>query len=126
GLSATGSVSHSSVIDHYLGSLGSNGGPTETVPLLAVPSPATGSADPALGAIPASFVLPVAVNGISLACSIPDQRGDPRGQPCDIGAFALGAPTTPSLNSASPVDAGVSLAFTAPSVPAGSTITSYD
>ena len=34
--------------------------------------------------------------------------------------------TAPALNSATYVDSGVSLAFTAPSVPTGSTITSYD
>ena len=88
------SVSDSPVIDDYLGSLGSNGGTTETVPLLATPSPTTGSADPALAVIPSTFDLPVAVNGVSLACSVPDQRGLTRGQPCDIGAFELGGSAT--------------------------------
>ncbi|MGH3555182.1 MAG: right-handed parallel beta-helix repeat-containing protein, partial [Mycobacterium sp.] len=36
------------------------------------------------------------------------------------------APVAPSLDGAGYVDGGVSLSFTAPSVPAGSTITSYD
>jgi hypothetical protein len=84
------SVSGSTVIDSYLGSLGSHGGPTQTVPLLAVPSPTTSSADPALAVTPPTFDLPVAVHGVSLACSVPDQRGVIRGQPCDIGAFELG------------------------------------
>ena len=83
------SISNSTVIDDYLGTLGANGGPTETVPLLASPSPTTSSADPALGAIPATFDLPIAVNGVSLACSIPDQRGVTPDQPCDVGAFTL-------------------------------------
>jgi hypothetical protein len=41
-------------------------------------------------------------------------------------ASAAGDPTIPILNSATYVDGGVSLAFTAPTVPSGSTITSYD
>jgi hypothetical protein len=53
-----------------LGSLGSNGGPTHTIPLLA--------GSPALSAIPAA------------QCAVPrDQRGvkGPQGPRCDIGAF---------------------------------------
>jgi uncharacterized repeat protein (TIGR02543 family) len=91
GLTATGSVSDSQVIDNYLGTLGANGGPTATVPLLAVPSPTTASADPAIGLIPSSFNLPVVVNGVLAACSVPDQRGVSRDQPCDIGAFNTNA-----------------------------------
>ncbi len=88
-LSAIGDVSGSGAIDDYLGTLGLYDGPTETVPLLAVPSTPTGSADPAVGVIPASFDLPMAVNGVLLACSVPDQRGVTRDPPCDIGAFDL-------------------------------------
>ena len=84
-----GSVSDSTVIDDYLGNLGSNGGPTETVPLLATASPTTVSTDPAFQVIPATFDLPVGFNNVSAACSFPDQRGVTRGQPCDIGAFEL-------------------------------------
>jgi uncharacterized repeat protein (TIGR02543 family) len=87
------SISDSTVIDDYLGTLGPNGGPTETVPLLATPSPTTSSADPAFGVIPSTFDLPVAVNGVALACSIPDQRGVTPDQPCDIGAFSLSIDT---------------------------------
>ena len=94
GLSASNnSIPDSTVIDDYLGTLGPNGGPTETVPLLITPSPATSSADPAFAVIPSTFDLPVAVNGVSLACSIPDQRGVTPDQPCDIGAFSLGYDT---------------------------------
>ena len=90
GLSASNnSISDSTVIDDYLGTLGANGGPTETVPLLATASPTTSSADPALGVIPSTFDLPIALNGVSLACSIPDQRGVTPDQPCDMGAFSL-------------------------------------
>ena len=97
GFTATGSVSHSTVIGDYLGALGSNGGPTQTVPLLATPSPTTASPDPALRVIPSTFSLPVAVNGQSLACSVPDQRGTSRQQPCDVGAYEL-AGTTITFN----------------------------
>ena len=86
---ANGSILDSAVIDNYLGPLGPNGGPTETVPLLATPSPTTSSPDPALGVIPSTFALPLAVNGVSLACSVPDQRGVIPDQLCDIGAFNL-------------------------------------
>ena len=94
GLSASNnSISDSTVIDDYLGTLGPNGGPTETVPLLATPSTTTSSADPAFAVIPSTFDLPIAVNGVSLACSIPDQRGVTPDQPCDIGAFSLAIDT---------------------------------
>ena len=85
--SANHSVSDSPVIDDYLGTLASNGGPTETVPLLAIPSPTTAAPDPAFEAIPSTFDLPVAENGVSLACSVPDQRGFARNASCDMGAF---------------------------------------
>ena len=85
-LSASTSVNASLAIDAYLGPLGANGGPTQTVPLLptssATPSPGP---DPALGVIPSSFILPTGES----ACSVPDQRGVARYAPCDIGAFEL-------------------------------------
>ena len=94
GLSVSNSsMPDSTVIDDYLGTLGPNGGPTETVPLLITPSSATSSADPAFAVIPSTFDLPNAVNGVSLACSIPDQRGVTPDQPCDIGAFSLAIDT---------------------------------
>jgi hypothetical protein len=91
--SASTSVNNSATIDDYLGSLGSYGGSTQTIPLLATPSPTTGLPDPALRVIPSTFSLPVAVNGQSLACSVPDQRGTIRQQPCDVGAFELAGTT---------------------------------
>ncbi len=84
---SNGSVSDSGVIRDYLGTLGYNGGQTETVPLLATPSPTTTAPDPAFEAIPSTFDLPVTENGVSLACSVPDQRGFARNVPCDMGAF---------------------------------------
>ena len=85
-LTAPTSINNSSTIDAYLGPLGANGGPTETVPLLVnssvTPSPGP---DPALGAVPSSFVLPTG----EAACSDPDQRGVTRASPCDMGAFEL-------------------------------------
>ncbi len=95
GLSASNdSVSDSSVIDDYLGTLSSNGGPTETIPLLSTSSPFTSSPDPAAAVIPSTFYLPV---GLTLACAVPDQRGMNRGYPCDMGAFELstGTPEAP-------------------------------
>ena len=92
-IASNNSIPDSTVIDDYLGTLGANGGPTETVPLLATPSPTTRSADPAFAVIPSTFDLPIAVKGVSLACSIPDQRGVTPDQPCDIGAFSLGSDT---------------------------------
>jgi hypothetical protein len=86
---ANDSVSDSASLDDYLGSLSANGGPTETVPLLSIPSPFTSSPDPAVNLIPSTFNLPVAVNGQTLVCSQPDQRGTTRNQPCDVGAFEL-------------------------------------
>ncbi|HXN60990.1 MAG TPA: InlB B-repeat-containing protein, partial [Acidimicrobiales bacterium] len=87
------SIPDSTVLDDYLGTLGPNGGPTETVPLLATPSTTTSSADPAFAVVPSTFDLPIAVNGVALACSIPDQRGVTPDQPCDIGAFSLAIDT---------------------------------
>ena len=67
--------------------LADNGGPTRTIALLHNPRPPTPEANPALAAIPDSFMLPVAVHSVSEACLIPDQRGvlpDPR-IACDVG-----------------------------------------
>ncbi len=93
GLSGTGSVSDSSEIDGFLGSLANNGGPTDTVALTAGPK------NPAEAAIPATFTAP----GQTVpACSQPDQRGTARGTPCDMGAYALTGPpvTSPAITSA--------------------------
>ena len=107
GLSAANhSVSDSTLIADYLGSLADNGGPTQTVALLNIPSPATAEADPALGVVPASFDLPVAVDGTSAACSVPDQRGiaPAAGIDCDIGAYLLQQTKTSLATSSSTVN----------------------
>lgn len=63
-----------------LGPLAANGGPTETMALL-----------PGTAAIDAGETACVAADGSPLT---EDQRGDPRGTPCDIGAFEV-QPTPP-------------------------------
>jgi len=82
-LTKTGDVSDSSSIDGFMGTIASNGGPTETVALL----PGTaGAPNPAQGVIPATFVAP---DSSTPSCSQPDQRGVTRTAPCDMGAFAI-------------------------------------
>jgi hypothetical protein len=78
-LTATGSVSDSASLDGHLGSLGDNGGPTQTVPL----TNATGN--PAAAVIPGAFQLP---DG-GQPCTVPDQRLQAREAACDMGAFEL-------------------------------------
>jgi len=64
------------VLDAYLADgLGNNGGPTRTIALLNSPNPSTTLANPAFAVVPASFDLPVAVDGGSSACAVADQRG---------------------------------------------------
>jgi hypothetical protein len=73
--------------DPLLGSLSSNGGPTQTIPLLPG-SPAQNAGNP----LPPSDLL-----GGYPACKLTDQRGLPRGGSagvCDIGAFEV-QPTPP-------------------------------
>jgi hypothetical protein len=82
-LSSTGSINNSPAIDSYLGTLSSNGGLTDTIPLLASPTSPDGP-DPALKVIPSSFVQPSSALPV---CSVPDQRGVARSAPCDMGAF---------------------------------------
>jgi hypothetical protein len=103
------SVSDSQTIDGALGALASYGGPTQTVQLLASESP-----DPALAAIPASFVLP---DGMP-ACSGTDQRGVARQTGCDIGAFELDVTTVILTSSAPSVGPGQSVTYTATVTPA--------
>lgn len=55
------------LVDPLLGALSDNGGPTQTIPLLEG-SPAIDAAE---------------------GCSATDQRGEPRGAACDIGAFEV-------------------------------------
>jgi hypothetical protein len=113
GLSASnGSVPNSGEIDNYLGTLGSYGGPTKTVSLVSI-SPAE-TLDPALAAIPASFVLP---DGKS-ACTGTDQRGIARQTGCDMGAFELDSTAVTLTTSAASVAPGQSVTYTATISPA--------
>jgi hypothetical protein len=94
--SAVGSINESPAIDSYLGTLSSNGGPTETIPLLASATSPAGP-DPALDVIPSSFVQPSSALPV---CSVPDQRGVVRTAPCAMGAFEphpANVATTPEL-----------------------------
>ena len=69
GFSATGSTNSSPTLDADLGPLQNNGGPTDTMALLAG-SPAIDQVTSGSGLCPAT-----------------DQRGAPRTTPCDIGAY---------------------------------------
>jgi len=84
--SASHSVSDSTTIDGYLGTLAQHGGPTETIALLAGAAP---GANPAQAVIPSTFHLPTG----EAACSQPDQRGVARAATCDMGAYALSTAT---------------------------------
>jgi hypothetical protein len=99
GLSAAfHSVSHSTTIGGFLGPLQNNGGPTDTIALSSGPN------NPAQAVIPLSFTPfgePVA------SCRQADQRGVPRGAPCDMGAYALTVGVAPMITS------GTSTTFTA-------------
>lgn len=91
GLSSTNhSVSHSATIGSFLGPLQSNGGPTNTIALTAGPG------NPAQAVIPLTFTTPI--DSVE-ACSQPDQRGVPRGAPCDMGAYALTLGVAPTITS---------------------------
>ena len=85
------------MLDAYLADgLANNGGPTKTIALLNSPNPSTTLANPAFDVVPASFNLPVAVDGVSAACSLSDQRGvvPAAGANCAIGAYLLQATKT--------------------------------
>jgi hypothetical protein len=93
GFNATGDVVNPSPL---LGSLGMNGGPTPTIPLLAG-SPAIDTGDPS------------ALDGLPPACPGTDQRALPRGGgagQCDIGAFEVQPtpPVTPGAGTTTPPD----------------------
>jgi hypothetical protein len=98
-LAGPGSVSDAPIIRNYLGPLANNGGATQTVALLAVPSPSTTTPDPAAHVIPATFTL---ADGSTHVCSTPDQRGVARTAPCDIGAYQSPAVTVTPTPSATP------------------------
>ncbi len=115
-LGAHSSVSDSPAIDAYLGSLDNYGGPTDTIPLEASPTLPVGP-DPALDAIPQSYIL----TNLQPACSTPDQRGVARSAPCDIGAFEVHptnvATETTLVGSASSTLAGTSVTYAATVLP---------
>jgi hypothetical protein len=90
GTETYGSSTYGAVLDAYLASSpASNGGPTKTIALNAHAS--TSLADPAHAVVPTSFTLPVAIDGKTTACSVPDQRGvhPTANLRCDIGAYYL-------------------------------------
>lgn len=85
-LTAAGSISDSTTVDGHLGPLANNGGPTQTMALLA--------GSPAIDQVPSGD------------CPATDQRGAPRTPPCDIGAFDTdGIPQAITFTSTSPAGA---------------------
>ena len=121
GTTAYGSSTYAEVLAAYLADgPADNGGPTKTVALLNTPDPLTTEANPALAVVPASFTLPVAVGGVSAACSLPDQRGvvPVAGADCDIGAYLL--QTTKTALTTPAAVAGKDVTFTATITPAAS------
>jgi hypothetical protein len=117
--SGTGSVSHSTTIDGYLGSLASNGGPTQTVALT------SGAGNPARAVIPANFTAPGQTTPV---CSQSDQRGLLRQAPCDMGAYGLTLATVagpPVSLGATPVNGQIDLAWSAPASTGGTPVTGY-
>jgi len=85
GFSAGTDISDTNPLLDPLG-LHNNGGPTVTVAL------EPGS--PAIGAVTKAAL-----------CSTPDQRGNPRATPCDIGAYQTPAPQVITITSTAPVNA---------------------
>jgi hypothetical protein len=131
GLTAYGSSTYGAVLDAYLaGGLANNGGPTQTFGLLNSPNPPTTLADPAFAVVPPSFQLPVAVDGVSSACSVSDQRGvvPAAGASCDIGAYLLQATNTALTTPAAAVGQNGSVTYTATVTPApdGGTVSFND
>jgi hypothetical protein len=129
-LSGEGSVSDSSAIDYYLGPLSSNGGPTQTVPLLLLPSEPTSEPNPALAAIPAGATF---LRGPNICSAdkepVTDQRGVVRPDVCDMGSFELTQATSVTLAGSAPtVTPGGSVTWTATVLPAqdGGTVSFSD
>jgi hypothetical protein len=121
GTTAYGSSTYAAALAAYLADApGDHGGPTPTVPLLNSPDPATTLANPAFAVVPATFDLPVAIDGISAACSIPDQRGvvPVPGAGCDIGAYQLQATTVAFATSPIPIRQNAPMTYTATVTPA--------
>jgi hypothetical protein len=131
GTTADGSSTYGAVLDAYLADgLANNGGSTATVALLNTPNPSTTLADPAFAVVPASFNLPVAVDGVGSACSVPDQRGvaSAAGANCDVGAYLLQATTTALITPSTTVGQNASVTYTATVTPArhGGTVSFND
>jgi hypothetical protein len=131
GHAADGSSTFGAVLDAYLADgLAHNGGPTKTAALLNSPNPSTTLADPAFAVVPPSFNLPVAIDGVSSACSVSDQRGvvPAAGSNCDVGAYLLQATKTALSTSASAVGENISVTYTATVTPApdGGTVSFND
>lgn len=120
-LTGPGSVSDIPIIRNYLGPLSNNGGATQTVPLLTVPSPSTTTPDPAAHVIPGTFTL---ADGSTHTCSTPDQRGVARTAPCDIGAYQSPAVTVTSTSTPTPTPTPSATPTTTPSTSPTSTTTS--
>jgi predicted outer membrane repeat protein len=121
GTTADGSSTYAEVLDAYLADApGDNGGPTQTLSLLNSPNPATTLTNPAFDVVPASFDLPVAVDGASAACSVGDQRGvvPVAGAGCAIGAYLLQATKIALRTSAAEVEQNASVTYTATITPA--------
>lgn len=121
GTSEYGPSTYAAALDAYLADrLASNGGPTKSFALLNTPNPLFAAANPAFDVVPASFELPVAVDGASTACALPDQRGvvAAAGADCAIGAYLLQATSTDLRPSASSVGQNGSVTYTATVAPA--------
>jgi hypothetical protein len=128
GQTAYGASTYGAALDAYLAdALADNGGPSQTIALLNQPSPATTLDNPAFDAVPASFDLPVAVDGVSSACATADQRGvvPVSGARCAIGAYLLQATETALVAPAAVANAPVTLTATITPAAEGGTV-SFD
>jgi hypothetical protein len=129
GSSAYGSSTYGAVLDAYLADgLANNGGPTRTLALLNSPNPSTTLANPAFDVVPPSFNLPVAIDGVSAACALSDQRGVVPAAPgnCDIGAYLLQATSTALSTSPGVVGQNVTYTATVTPAPGGGTVSFND
>jgi hypothetical protein len=131
GTTAYGTSTYAAVLDAYLAdALADNGGPTRTLALLNTPDPLTTLTNPAFAVIPADFALPVAVDGVSPACAVSDQRGvvPVPGASCAIGAYLLQATKTALSTSAATVVQNAPVTYTATITPAadGGTVSFED
>jgi hypothetical protein len=121
GTTAYGTSTYAAALGAYLAdALADNGGPTRTLALLNTPDPFTTLTNPAFAVVPADFALPVAVDGVSTACALPDQRGvvPVPGASCAIGAYLLQATKTALGTSAATVVQNAPVTYTATITPA--------